>query len=169
MTDQKHTGVFVRLPLSREDEQKIHDLEPYKGGKERALLSIGTPVTGGELEVVCSIDEDILRDISELDDDDEEYVTDMVFKPNPEGVDTAPLVRQSDALAKLAERYNAGWVAGKRDAHLSYTRQIAAKDAEIARLQKALDAAYELERMRSGKAKVALQEAAQKALKGPEA
>lgn len=105
-------GVFVRLPLSDEQITKLYN--PKKSGNEN-LLAIGTPVTGRELEVVCSIDEDILCDISELDDDDEEYVTDMVFKPNPEGVNTAPLVRQSDALAKLAE-----------------------KDAEIARLRGAL-------------------------------
>lgn len=119
MSDQKPTGVFVRLPLSDEQRELMVDaatLGQPDDSHDKAIIAIGTPVTGGELEVVCSIAEDILRDISELDDDDEEYVTDMVFKPNPEGVDTAPLVRQSDALAKLAE-----------------------KDAEIARLRKALE------------------------------
>lgn len=68
------------------------------------------------------------------------------LRTEPNGCVSEPLVFRSDALAKLAE-----------------------KDAKILRFQKALDAAYELERMRSGKAKVALQKAAQEALKGPEA
>ncbi|CEF41085.1 hypothetical protein predicted by Glimmer/Critica [Acetobacter senegalensis] len=114
MTD-KPTGVFVRLHNGALNEEQIAKLCNPKRTMTESLLAIGTPVTGGELDIVCSIDEDILRDVRELDDDDEEYVTDMVFKPNPDGVDTVPLVRQSDALAKLAE-----------------------KDAEIARLSTAL-------------------------------
>lgn len=34
--------------------------------------------------------------------------------------------------------YEAGWKAGKRDAHLSYTRQIKERDVEIERLTTAL-------------------------------
>lgn len=47
MTDQKPTGVFVRLPLSNEQLGKL--LAPTGPLNER-LLSIGTPVAGGELE-----------------------------------------------------------------------------------------------------------------------
>ncbi|GCD73939.1 hypothetical protein NBRC3299_0231 [Acetobacter pasteurianus NBRC 3299] len=54
MTD-KPTGVFVRLPLS--DAQVLELLDAYTGDKkttnpkmEDALLAIGTPVTGGELD-----------------------------------------------------------------------------------------------------------------------
>ncbi|MFT9070305.1 MAG: hypothetical protein ABF446_08410 [Acetobacter orientalis] len=74
MTDQKPTGVFVRLPLSNEQLGKL--LAPIGPLNER-LLAIGTPVAGGELEVVCY---------------------------SHEIGNTGSLVRQSDAIAKLAEK-----------------------------------------------------------------
>lgn len=46
---------------------------------------------------------------------------------------------KNENSAKLIKQYKAGWVAGKRDAHLSYMRQIADRDAEIARLRDALN------------------------------
>lgn len=49
MTDQKPTGVFVRLPLS--DEQLGKLLAPTGPLNER-LLAIGMPVQGGELQEV---------------------------------------------------------------------------------------------------------------------
>ncbi|ASL39286.1 MULTISPECIES: hypothetical protein [Acetobacter] len=61
MSDQKPTGVFIRLPLSREDERKIHDLEPYKKGKERALLAIGTPVADDELKPIAYVNAERLK------------------------------------------------------------------------------------------------------------
>lgn len=110
MSDVK--AVVVRLNCDKSDPQWEKAYAAVIGDEEtkKAALwdfiqiakAIGTPVAGGELEVVCSIDEDILRDIRELDEDDEEYVTDMIFKPNPEGFDTVRLVRQSDAQADLA-------------------------------------------------------------------
>jgi len=53
-----------------------------------------------DVEAVCSIDEDILRNIYELDEDNEDYVVDMVFRPGYGG--SVDLVRQSDHLAALA-------------------------------------------------------------------
>ncbi|MFT8445093.1 MAG: hypothetical protein ABF751_09800 [Acetobacter orientalis] len=52
MTDQKPTGVFVRLPLSEERAQAMYDYVAGDISKEDAILAIGTPVTGGELAVV---------------------------------------------------------------------------------------------------------------------
>ncbi|MFT9360708.1 hypothetical protein [Acetobacter okinawensis] len=83
MTDQKPTGVFVRLPLSGEQE---HDLfvaatTPVhtKTLLEGCLIAIGTPVTGGELE--------------DIDIVDAAY-----------GNSDAKYVRQSDAQAQIAAR-----------------------------------------------------------------
>ena len=43
---------------------------------------------------------------------------------------------KTENSAELIKQYKAGWVAGKRDAHLSYMRQIAEKDAEITEEQR---------------------------------
>lgn len=103
------------------------------------------PLSGGNLEAVCSIDEDILRDIRDLGEDDEEYVTDMIFRPGYGG--TAQLCRQSDAQAAIA-----------------------ALVAEARRFREALDQIYSLpapaKQDRIGRA---AQYIATKALKGSEA
>ncbi|WP_156478949.1 hypothetical protein [Acetobacter senegalensis] len=121
MTD-KPTGVFVRLPLS--DAHVLTLLDAYTGGKETtntkmqdALLDIGTPVTGGELEV---------------------YHAPTVISKN--GAECIPLVRQSDALAKLAEKNAEIAAANERCADtlqgLVYARaQLVQQDAEIANLR----------------------------------
>ena len=49
MTDQKPTGVFVRLPLSNEQIGKL--LAPIGTLNER-MLAIGTPVTGGDAPII---------------------------------------------------------------------------------------------------------------------
>lgn len=53
----KPTGVFVRLPLSETDARKIRsaiDTPSYEPESLSAeLLAIGTPVPGGDLEVVA--------------------------------------------------------------------------------------------------------------------
>ena len=74
MTDQKPTGVFVRLPLSNEQIGKL--LAPISTLDGR-LLSIGTPVQTRELTVVTTLG--TLRD-------------------------PIPCVRHSDAQAQIAAR-----------------------------------------------------------------
>lgn len=73
MTDQKPTGVFVRLPLSNEQLGKL--LAPIGTLNER-MISIGTPVTGGDIPVAT-------------------YLVGV-------GWDRIPCVRQSDAQAQIA-------------------------------------------------------------------
>jgi hypothetical protein len=76
---EEPTGVFVRLPLS--DEQRMTANEaPYKKDRkgsalEASILSIGTPVTGGDIPVITTLG--TLRD-------------------------PIPCVRQSDAQAQMA-------------------------------------------------------------------
>ena len=67
-------GVFVRLPLDEAQIMKLYD--PKRSGNEN-LIDIGTPVTGWEMPVITTLG--TLRD-------------------------PVPCVRQSDALAKLAEK-----------------------------------------------------------------
>ena len=158
MTD-KPTGVFVRLPLSEDDCTLLIDASSFGApddSHDKALLAIGTPATGRELEVVGWAHGPHVKDGQRF----------YCIRPQDKAAKIRPyydtaLVRQSDALAKLAERYHAGWVAGKRDAHLSFKRKIAEKDAEIARLKE------ELQGFRAGLSDLAAKEVA--ALKGPEA
>lgn len=69
---QKPTGVFVRLPLSNEQLGKL--LAPIGTLNER-MISIGAPVTGGDIPVITTLG--TLRD-------------------------PVPCVRQSDAQAHIA-------------------------------------------------------------------
>lgn len=117
----KPTGVFVRLPFSGTERERILDeVEVDPDTVEESLLAIGAPVTDGGLEV---------------------YHAPIVITEN--GAERIPLVRQSDALAKLAE-----------------------KDEEIARYREAMEDAREYARKGSwSRAHVALH----KALKDPEA
>lgn len=76
------TGVFVRLPLSDEQRELMVDaaaLGQHDDSHDKALLAIGTPVTGGELEVYHALT--------------------VMTTGGPERV---PLVRQLDAQAALA-------------------------------------------------------------------
>lgn len=101
------TGVFVRLPLS-ENAAETLAWDADCGNAEDALLAIGTPVTGGELEVVGYIPEHPC--LTKRDGTNASTFEDRENKRH-----TVPLVSQSDALAKLAQ-----------------------KDAEIARLNEEL-------------------------------
>lgn len=119
MTDQKPTGVFVRLPNDAADPQwaKAYDAVVGDEGTKKAALwdfiqiakAIGTPVTGGELEVVGMR----TRDIRSISTSIWHYSGDIESSGNYE---TELLVLQSDAQA-----------------------QIAARDTEIVRLQEALE------------------------------
>ena len=120
------TGVFVRLPLSDELREAFITSVDCGEEVEAGIAAIGTPVTGGELKTMAHIsrggDRISLRRKTERD---------------------IPLVRQSDALAELAE-----------------------KDAVIGRYREAMEEAREYARKGSwSRAHVALH----KALKGPAA
>ncbi|MFT8890215.1 MAG: hypothetical protein ABF888_00095 [Acetobacter papayae] len=66
MTDQKPTGVFVRLPVTDEQAQEMYraycaayarsSLTTRGIATQAALLAVGTPVTGGELEILDIVD-----------------------------------------------------------------------------------------------------------------
>ena len=71
------TGVFVRLPLDAAQEERFDRAYFPTHNIEDALVAIGTPVTGGDLPVITTLG--TLRD-------------------------PVPCVRQSDALAKIAEK-----------------------------------------------------------------
>lgn len=143
MTDQKPTGVFVRLPLS--DEQIVSIAGWIPGSREElrnevlpSIFSIiGTPVTGGggRLEVVGYISHivaDALRDPTSGIN-----VTQLRAERN--GCVSAPLVLKTDADAEIAKR-----------------------DAEIVRLNS------ELSGYRTGLSELVAKEVAEN-LKGPEA
>ena len=82
MTDQKPTGVFVRPRLSNEQLGKL--LAPMDTLNER-MLAIGTPVTGGDLEVAAY----------------DNIASGQLSRVRPCGANIN-LVRQSDAQAKIA-------------------------------------------------------------------
>ncbi|WP_140385698.1 DUF4398 domain-containing protein, partial [Acetobacter senegalensis] len=103
MTD-KPTGVFVRLPLS--DEQVLRVLDSYTGDREdtnaamqKTILSIGTPVDSS-VPIMAHIPSGDLRNfVSE--GRNHKLVTVLSKSASPA---YTSLVRQSDHLAKLAER-----------------------------------------------------------------
>lgn len=90
------TGVFVRLPLSGD---QVQALENRICEYEDALIAIGTPVTGGELEVVGYADPE---DLPLSDGGPTNWTADINAKPDDEC--TVALVRLPDALSKLAEK-----------------------------------------------------------------
>ncbi|MBO1325279.1 hypothetical protein K2X14_07865 [Acetobacter sp. TBRC 12305] len=94
MTDQKPTGVFVRLPLSNEQIGKL--LAPIGTLNER-LSPIGTPVTGGKLEVFGYAD---AVGLPLEDGGPTNWTADINAKPDE--TSTVPLVRHSDAQAAIA-------------------------------------------------------------------
>ncbi|AXH72254.1 MAG: hypothetical protein [Caudoviricetes sp.] len=80
------TGVFVRLPLSDEQHDTLyHTIR--RSGDEVAILAVGTPVTGGDLNPVAFMSP---RDCASPS---------ISFRPFH---DYTPLVRQSDAQAAIA-------------------------------------------------------------------
>lgn len=115
MIDQKATGVFVRLPLSDEHRELMVDaaaLGQPDDSHDKAILTIGTPVTDGELEVVGYAPGE---DLPLYGDDGIDDTCFTEISLHRQADNDIPLIRQSDALAKLAE-----------------------KDAEIARLRDGL-------------------------------
>ncbi|WP_215754240.1 hypothetical protein [Acetobacter sp. P5B1] len=115
----KPTAVFVRLPLSEDDCGLLIDASSFGApddSHDKALIAIGTPVAGGELEVVGMR----TRDIRSIFTSIWHYSGDIESSGNYE---TELLVRQSDAQAALAA------------AHVD----IARKDDEIDRLWAALE------------------------------
>ena len=108
MSNDKITGVFVRLHDGKLSDQQTADLNDQSMTSLESLLAIGTPVAGGELEVVgyahCVNGKIVTLGTYRAPD-----VSSGI------SVTSEPLVRQSDARAKLAE-----------------------KDAEIARLEESI-------------------------------
>lgn len=114
MTDQKPTGVFVRLPLSGAEKMALTSGVKMGGDIEAGIAAIGSPVMGGELEISGYIPEKpclTKRDGTNA----------STFEDREDRRHTIPLVRQSDAQA-----------------------QIAARDAEIVRLREENEALKEL-------------------------
>lgn len=88
MSGDKPTGVFVRLPLSEASRELLVDAAAFgkpDDSHDKAILAIGTPVTGGELEVAA------------YDNCRSGYLSRA--KPCTESI---KLVRQSDAQAQIA-------------------------------------------------------------------
>lgn len=81
------TGVFVRLPLSDELREAFITSVDCGEEVEAGIAAIGTPVTGGELKTMAHISRGGDR-IS-------------IHRKTERDI---PLVRQSDAIAKLAEK-----------------------------------------------------------------
>ena len=102
-------GVFVRLHDGMLNEKQIAALCNPKRSSTENILTIGTPVTGGEM--------DYYAQIIWFEDAPEPEIVAWRNRDIKKG-DNIKVVRQTDALAKLAE-----------------------KDAEIARLRKALEGA----------------------------
>ncbi|MCG4254222.1 hypothetical protein K6W37_10025 [Acetobacter senegalensis] len=109
------TGVFVRLPLSDEQKRKVVAEMMFAATSvadafEKAILAIGTPVTGGELKTMAHIsrggDRISLRRKTERD---------------------IPLVRQSDAQAQIAAL---GAEVGRLQSHIASILEVALSRAD---------------------------------------
>lgn len=130
LTDQKPTGVFVRLPITDEQAREMYKAycadyassSPTTHGTatQAAILAIGTPIQGMELEVVGWNHPQDLADlhIDNSSPDDERFIVMSLVQIGSRDI---PLVRQSDAQA-----------------------QIAARDAEILRLREYYKASEEI-------------------------
>lgn len=126
MTDQKPTGVFVRLPLS---EEQIVSIAGWIPGSREELRNevlpsifsiIGTPVTGGELYPIGYIHEDAIGGLATG-----VYQSASIFRDeDEEHNDSIPLVRQSEAQAQIAAR----------DAEIVRLREIPALFSEYEKL-----------------------------------
>ena len=90
-------GVFVRLPLDEAQIMKLYN--PKKSGNEN-LLTIGTPVTGGDIPVAAYTSQ------HDIDRVRKGKSGDIYGAKNWEGSDeevfNIPLIRQSDAQAQIA-------------------------------------------------------------------
>lgn len=105
MTDQKPTGVFIRLPNDAIDPQwaKAYDAVVGDEGTKKAALwdfiqiakAIGTPVTGGGLDYCAQI----IWHKGELEPEIAAWKGSKI----QEG-DNIKVVRQSEAQAQIAER-----------------------------------------------------------------
>nr|WP_279184718.1 hypothetical protein [Acetobacter syzygii] len=110
MTDQKPTGVFIRLPLSGEEASTMRDHIMSQilttDALEHTLHAIGTPITGGKLKIVGYAPSHLEGGLC------------AIFRKKSDALKSSiPLARQSDAQAKIA-----------------------ALEAEVVRLREALDA-----------------------------
>lgn len=101
----KPTGVFVRLPLSETDARKIRsaiDTPSYEPESLSAeLLAIGTPVTGGDVQVVGWCHQVQLADLHK-DNGSPDRERFVVMSRTQFVSRDVPLVRQSDAQAQIA-------------------------------------------------------------------
>lgn len=115
----KPTGVFVQLPLSTRDIRRMdramsrileaHAKPTLEGASEAALLAIGTPVAGGELEVVgysgrVTSNYDAEKGAYTNFDLSRRLISISVSVPVGSVKDLCALVRQSEALAQIAAR-----------------------------------------------------------------
>ncbi|OUI98770.1 hypothetical protein HK15_13030 [Acetobacter orientalis] len=103
MTDQKPTGVFVRLPLSEEQLGLMVDAAAFgqpDDSHDKALTAIGTPVAGGALDVVAYTSPEDIRRVRKGKSGDI-YGAEK-WEGSDDCVFTIPLVRQSDAQAQIA-------------------------------------------------------------------
>ncbi|WP_025828343.1 hypothetical protein [Acetobacter okinawensis] len=130
MTDQKPTGVFVRLPLSSDDIQRMdramsknleaHAKPTLESASEAALLAIGTPVSGGELEVVGYFGR-----VANSYDEGRGAYTNFDLSPRLISISISAPVGSVKDICALTRAPTA-------------QAQIAARDAEIVRLREAL-------------------------------
>ena len=96
----KPTGVFVRLPLSDEQRGKIVAEMMFaplsvSDAFSKAALNIGTPVTGGDMEITGYIPEQWC--LTKRDGTNASTFEDRQGRRH-----TIPLIRQSDAQAQIA-------------------------------------------------------------------
>ena len=96
-------GVFVRLPLSDAAQELLVDAAAFgkpDDSHDKAILAIGTPVTGGDVPVAAYTSQ------HDIDRVRKGKSGDIYGAKNWEGSDeevfNIPLVRQSDAQAKIA-------------------------------------------------------------------
>lgn len=94
MTNQKPTGVFVRLPLSVRDAAYMLMITGT-AEVQPSLLAIGTPVTGGGLDYCAQI---------VWHEDAVEPEVAAWRRHDIKKGDNIKVVSQTDALAKLAEK-----------------------------------------------------------------
>ncbi|MFT9025969.1 hypothetical protein [Acetobacter indonesiensis] len=130
----KPIGVFVRLPLSDEQKQAMYDYVSGDISMEAAILAIGTPVTGGELEVVGYAPGEDLPLYGDEGIDDTCFTEISLHRQADNDV---PLIHQSDALAKLAEKD--AEIVELREAEAHARADAEAAKARVERFRKIVD------------------------------
>lgn len=141
MTDQKPTGVFVRLPVTDDQAQEMYraycaayassSLTTRGTATQAALLSIGTPVQADGLKTFLRAIVSGKSLVGMLEPDSKREMPDVF--------EDIPLVRQSDAQSQIAAR-DAEIVRLKLEVcHANDTADAAI--GEVTRLQEALVAA----------------------------